>query len=248
MAGIDGLNAGDLVTAEQMLALFGSGHHPLAEQRKRDLAGPGLAEKDYLEITRLGEPFRVYSGDISPFRVEVARRLEALNKERGLPQKAATAIEDRARIRSQVALEMFRNEYGRGPLNERELAGHVAKLSRQQTTAVAGFDLTFSPVKSVSTLWALADPALAAAIERCHQQAVADALAFIETHALFTRTGTDGVRQSTSAAWSAPRSPTATAGPETPTCTPMSRWRTRSRPSPTDGGCRSTAGCFTRPL
>ncbi len=90
---------------------------------------------------------------------------------------------------------MFRNEYGREPLNERELAGHIAKLSRQQTTAVAGFDLTFSPVKSVSTLWALADPALAAAIERCHQQAVADALAFIEAHALFTRTGTDGVRQ-----------------------------------------------------
>ena len=195
MAGIEGLDAGDLVTAEQMLALFGSGHHPLAEQRKRDLAGPGLTEKDYLEITRLGEPFRVYAGDISPFRVEVARRLEALNKERGRPQKAATAIEDRARIRSQVALEMFREQYGRDPLNDRELAGLVAKLSRQQTTAVAGFDLTFSPVKSVSTLWALADPALAATVERCHQQAVADALSFIEHHALYTRTGTDGVRQ-----------------------------------------------------
>ncbi len=195
MTGIEGLDAGDLVTAEQMLALFGSGHHPLAAQRKRDLAGPGLTEKDYVEITRLGEPYRVYAGDISPFRVEVARRLEALNKERGLPQKAATAIEDRARIRSQVALEMFRAEFGRGPLNERELAGHVARLSRQQTTAVAGFDLTFSPVKSVSALWALAEPGLAARIERCHQQAVADALEFIEQHALFTRTGTDGVRQ-----------------------------------------------------
>ena len=195
ISGIGDLNPGDLVTAEQMLALFGSGHHPLAERRKRDLAGPGLTEKDYVEVTRLGEPFRVYAGDVSPFRVEVARRLEALNKERGLPQKAATAIEDRARIRSQVALELFRNEHGRDPLNPRELAGHVARLSRQETTAVAGFDLTFSPVKSVSTLWALADPGLAAAIERCHQQAVADALSFIETHALFTRTGTDGVRQ-----------------------------------------------------
>jgi DNA primase catalytic core len=195
MAGIEGLDAGDLVTAEQMLALFGSGHHPLAAQRKRDLVGPGLTEKDYVEITRLGEPYRVYAGDISPFRVEVARRLEALNKERGLPQKAATAIEDRARIRSQVALEMFRTEFGRDPLNERELAGHVARLSRQQTTAVAGFDLTFSPVKSVSALWALAEPGLAAKIERCHQQAVSDALEFIEQHALFTRTGTDGVRQ-----------------------------------------------------
>ena len=195
MAGIEGLAAGDLVTAEQMLALFGSGHHPLAAQRKRDLAGPGLTEKDYREITRLGAPYRVYAGDVSPFRVEVARRLEALNKERGLPQKAATAIEDRARIRSQVALEMFRSQFGRDPLNERELAGQVAKLSRQQTTAVAGFDLTFSPVKSVSALWALADPALAATIERCHQHAVADALSFIERHALYTRTGTDGVRQ-----------------------------------------------------
>jgi DNA primase catalytic core len=195
MAGIEGLDAGDLVTAEQMLALFGSGHHPLAAQRQRDLVGPGLTEKDFVEITRLGEPYRVYAGDISPFRVEVARRLEALNKERGLPQKAATAIEDRARIRSQVALEMFRTEFGRDPLNERELSGHVARLSRQQTTAVAGFDLTFSPVKSVSALWALAQPGLAAKIERCHQQAVADALEFIEQHALCTRTGTDGVRQ-----------------------------------------------------
>ena len=33
MAGIDGLVAGDVVTAEQMQALFGSGHHPLAAQR-----------------------------------------------------------------------------------------------------------------------------------------------------------------------------------------------------------------------
>ncbi|MCC6496366.1 MAG: relaxase domain-containing protein, partial [Propionibacteriaceae bacterium] len=195
MAGIDGLNAGDVVTAEQMQAMFGSGHHPLSEQRKRDLAGPGLTEKDFVEITRLGQPFRVYDNDISPFRIEVARRLEARNKERGLPTKAATAIEDRARIRSQVGLEMFRQQFGRDPLDPRELAGHLARLSRQQTTAVAGFDLTLSPVKSVSSLWAIADPVLAAEIERCHQLAVAEALRFIERHALFTRTGTDGVRQ-----------------------------------------------------
>jgi conjugative relaxase-like TrwC/TraI family protein len=60
---------------------------------------------------------------------------------------------------------------------------------------VAGFDLTFSPVKSVSTLWAVAEPAEAAAIERAHQAAVKDALTFIEKHALFTRTGPQGIRQ-----------------------------------------------------
>jgi conjugative relaxase-like TrwC/TraI family protein len=60
---------------------------------------------------------------------------------------------------------------------------------------VAGFDLTFSPVKSVSTLWAVADPAVAAVIERAHRAAVKDALTFIEKHALFTRTGPQGIRQ-----------------------------------------------------
>ena len=60
---------------------------------------------------------------------------------------------------------------------------------------MAGYDLTFSPVKSVSTLWAVADPAVAAVIERAHQAAVKDALAFIEKHALFTRTGPQGIRQ-----------------------------------------------------
>ena len=76
-----------------------------------------------------------------------------------------------------------------------ELAGQIAKDSRPRTQTVAGYDLTFSPVKSVSTLWAVADPEVAAVIERAHQAAVKDALRFIEKHALFTRTGPQGIRQ-----------------------------------------------------
>jgi conjugative relaxase-like TrwC/TraI family protein len=36
---------------------------------------------------------------------------------------------------------------------------------------------------------------VAAVIERAHQAAVKDALGFIEKHALFTRTGSQGIRQ-----------------------------------------------------
>jgi conjugative relaxase-like TrwC/TraI family protein len=50
-------------------------------------------------------------------------------------------------------------------------------------------------VKSVSTLWAVADRPVASAIEKAHQAAVADALRFIEKQALFTRTGPLGIRQ-----------------------------------------------------
>ncbi len=137
----------------------------------------------------------MYRDDVSPFRVEVARRFAALNKASGRPRDAAIGIADRARARTEVGREFFRRDFGRDPLDQRELAAHVARLSRQRTTAVAGFDLTFSPVKSVSALWALAEPGLAAAIERAHQATVADALRFIEQRALFTRTGTNGVRQ-----------------------------------------------------
>jgi DNA primase catalytic core len=194
VAGIEGLLAGDIVTAEQMQSLFGSGHHPLAAQRAAVAGNPNATEQDMLDAIRLGQPFKVYANDISPYRLEVARRLEALNKANGRPTKAAS-IEDRARIRTEVGLEFFRRDFGRAPLDQRELAGHIARLSRQQTTAVAGFDLTFSPVKSVSALWALADPRIAALIEAAHQAAVDDALAFIEKQVLFTRTGTNGVRQ-----------------------------------------------------
>ncbi|OLT43919.1 hypothetical protein BJF86_13240 [Serinicoccus sp. CNJ-927] len=90
---------------------------------------------------------------------------------------------------------MFRAEHGRDPQDERELAGLIAKASRPSSTAVAGYDLAFSPVKSVSALWAVADQATAAKIELAHQAAVKDALGFIEDHALFTRTGTGGARQ-----------------------------------------------------
>ena len=193
--GIDGLTAGDSVTAEQMRALFGCGLHPLAELRQQQLEGPALTIRDFQEVTQLGAPFKIVDGVVSPFRLAVARRIAAINSAAGLPADAPLPAADRARVRTEVAREFFLAEHGREPVDARELAGQIAKDSRPQTQTVAGYDLTFSPVKSVSTLWAVADPAVAAVIERAHQTAVRDALAFIEKHALFTRTGPQGIRQ-----------------------------------------------------
>jgi len=244
MAGIDGLDAGDPVTAEQMRALFGCGLHPLAELRVQQLDGPDLTGGDFRDVMRLGAPFKIID-DATPFRIEVAKRIAALNALIGEPVDASVAAADRARIRTQVARQFFVAEHGRTPNDARELAAQIAKGSRPRAQTVAGFDLTFSPVKSVSTLWAVAEPAVATVIERAHQAAVKDALSFIEQHALFTRTGPQGMRQVNvrglvGAAFTHRDSRAATR-----TCTPMSRWRTRSRPS-TGAGCRSTAGCCSR--
>ena len=154
LAGIDGLNAGDPVTAEQMRALFGAGMHPLATQRLEQLDAADLTDASVRAATRLGAPFNVYVGEVSPFRVEVAKRIAALNTAIGWPADASIAAADRARVRTQVAREFFLAEHGREPVNARELTGQIAKDSRPRTQTVAGYDLTFSPVKSVSALWA----------------------------------------------------------------------------------------------
>jgi hypothetical protein len=66
MDGIDGLAAGDPVTAEQMRALFGCGLHPLAELRQQP-EGPDLTLRDFQNASRLGIPFRSVDNDLIPF-------------------------------------------------------------------------------------------------------------------------------------------------------------------------------------
>ena len=96
MAGIDGLDVGDPVTAEQMRALFGCGLHPLAETRLRQLEGPDLTGGGFRDVMRLGAPFKIID-DATPFRIEVAQRIAALNAAIGEPVDASIAAADRAR-------------------------------------------------------------------------------------------------------------------------------------------------------
>jgi TrwC relaxase len=129
MDGIDGLDVGDPVTAEQMRALFGCGLHPLAELRLQQWEGLDFIGQDLQDVMRLGAPFKIMD-DATPFRVEVAKRIIALNAAIGEPVDASVGAADRARIRTQVAREFFVAEHGRAPIDAGELAGQVAKSSR----------------------------------------------------------------------------------------------------------------------
>jgi conjugative relaxase-like TrwC/TraI family protein len=60
---------------------------------------------------------------------------------------------------------------------------------------VAGFDLTFSPSKSVSTAWALADRNTKAQIYACHRRAIEVVLTYAEREVFHSRSGTNGVVQ-----------------------------------------------------
>jgi conjugative relaxase-like TrwC/TraI family protein len=77
--------------------------------------------------------------------------------------------------------------------------GHTKVAQRHSAararTPVAGFDLTFSPSKSVSVAWALADPDTKAQIYACHRQAIEIVLSYAEREVFHSRSSTNGVIQ-----------------------------------------------------
>jgi conjugative relaxase-like TrwC/TraI family protein len=168
--------AGREVTEAQMRALFGLGAHPDSEEiiaaylREHVLAGMseqqlGRVRDEAIAAARLGHAFPAYQA-LDPFSSRVRQRLAAIAE-----------------------------ETGRAP-TEAETKKVKAAEARRQRAAVAGFDLVFSPVKSAALLWAIDErPQVRDAVKSAHETAVAEALALVEEHAAFTRTGSGGVAQ-----------------------------------------------------
>ncbi|MGD8199423.1 MobF family relaxase [Ornithinimicrobium sp. W1679] len=182
LAGLD-LTEGDVVAEEQMKLLFGQGRHPRSDE-------PEAAARRW---GQLGRAFPTF--DATTLRQVTARAFSEHNTSRGLAWNASIPAEERAAIRTQVAREAFEQRHGRAPVDEAELTRFVAKASRPAQVPVAGFDLTFSPVKSVSALWALAPTDVAQQVEAAHQDAVRATLALLEREVAFTRVGKGGIRQ-----------------------------------------------------
>ncbi len=194
LAAVPDFPVGATVTEQQMRALFGQGRHPNADAIERAARLEGLSPRQVDATSRLGKPYLVLDG-ANMFRRRTAGAYRDYNAARGLPEDTPIPEDARAEIRTSIATAMFGETYGRPPADARELSGHLARISRQATTAVAGYDLTFSPVKSVSTLWAIAPLPIARIIEQAHADAVADTLAWLEDHAAYTRVGAGGVAQ-----------------------------------------------------
>ncbi|GAA4883418.1 MobF family relaxase [Serinicoccus chungangensis] len=182
LAGLD-LQPGDVVTEEQMRLLFGQGRHPRSGEPHAAANGWG----------GLGRAFPTF--EETTLRQVTARAFSEHNTARGLAWNAPIPADERARIRTRVARDVFLEQLGRAPVDEDELTRFVARASRPAQVPVAGFDLTFSPVKSVSTLWALASPEVAQQVEAAHRDAVRSTLAMLEKEVAFTRVGKGGIRQ-----------------------------------------------------
>jgi conjugative relaxase-like TrwC/TraI family protein len=189
---------GARVSEAQMRALFGEGLHPDADLIERAEIKLGATVRAALRASKLGSAYlnveaRSERGDErTGFQTALEAAYARWREDHG---GLARVPEDvRRELTTSTARRMFAAEHGREP-SAADLSGFIARQTRPRRQPVAGYDVVFSPVKSVSLLWALADLGTSRLIARLHEEAVDEALGWAERTLLFTREGANGARQ-----------------------------------------------------
>lgn len=131
-----------------------------------------------------------YAG-VTPFILRVE---EEVSRHRRMHDGAEPTTAEMKEIRFRVGAQMFRDERGIEPSNA-QLVQFVAQNSKAPQKAVAGYDLVFTPPKSVSIAWGLGDEQLRRGIESAHERAIQDVIRHLEKNVVMTRRGRNGVRQ-----------------------------------------------------
>ena len=178
---------GALVEADQMSALYGTGLHPDTHA----LIEGGAT----LDDCRLGRRFPIYTGGK---KFAHQKLLQALKKaEAGAEAESGRPLTDSERTGIALAIgrPYLANVTGNVDATDKQVVAWVNHQVDQVKQAVSSFDLTFSPTKSISVVWALADESTANVIAQCHHEAVEDTLAWLESHVLRTRRGAGGIEQ-----------------------------------------------------
>ncbi len=132
------------------------GVHPDAQARIQAALARGVSVEQAEASVRLGRRFPVidHTGEVWRERLDAA--YEAFHREQGRrPERGP----ERDLIRWTVATELFRETQQREPTDDAEVKAFIARVARPPRQPVAGVDLVFTPVKSVSVLWALGDEA-----------------------------------------------------------------------------------------
>jgi conjugative relaxase-like TrwC/TraI family protein len=157
--------ASDMMTIRRLS--IGSGYKYLLKS---------IAVGDGPEGTDKSDLVRYYSETGTPPGVFLGAGLVGLNNGLGVAVGQSVSAENLQRMLQDCADPITGEVLGRVP----------------STKAVGGFDLTFSPTKSVSTAWALADRETREVIYQCHQKAIAEVLIYAEREVFHTRTGKQG--------------------------------------------------------
>jgi hypothetical protein len=191
-AGAAALGLEGTVSEAQMKALFGEGLHPNADSLIANAIAAGSNAREALEMAKLGRRFYRYDQDCGPMTARIREAVAQQEADLGRP----LSDEERAAVRLQVGAEVFLEDFARAPADDKELERFIRARTGGGQQAVAGLDLDFEAPEWISKLlFGLGDDEVCEIVIGAHDQAVRETLAWIEEHALATRTGTNGIAQ-----------------------------------------------------
>lgn len=189
-AGSEAMGLTGDVTESQMQALFGEGLHPDADRIIQEAIEAGKSAREAIEAAQIGPMLSEFGSKPTAIAQLYAARVdEFMSKKMRRPTH-----DERMILRTDAAHEQLRGKLGRKPTKS-EINAALGAEKKQTRRAVTGFDCVFTPTKSVSVLWGLADDVLRKRIYECHRQAVDDTLKWAEEHFALARRGRGGIRQ-----------------------------------------------------
>lgn len=162
------------LTGEQLLGAAGSSRRAHAGEVLAGVRGP---DEDVLTIPAAAEAIGV--------NPTYLRRIAAATHKARALQAAETAAGREAPPLRESYLDATRQGRGQWQVTKGELRRFVAE--RNKPAVVIGYDLTFSVPKSVSLLWATANPAEQVAIEAAVTESVRAGIAYLEANAAHVR-------------------------------------------------------------
>ncbi|MGJ9414407.1 MobF family relaxase [Aeromicrobium sp. CF4.19] len=194
--GLATLGTAGTVSEAQMKALFGEGLHPDADRRITAALSEGMDVERAMRSVQLGRKFPTFDGSKQQQWDDALERAQVhVRAVHDVPEVSDLTREQRREARHNAGRVLFHGEQGRGPADVAELESFISKRARPTPQPVSGYDVTFTPAKSVSVLWGLGDEDTRREVEAAHAAAVDRAVAYIEDEAAFTRSGVAGIRQ-----------------------------------------------------
>ncbi|WP_280404513.1 MobF family relaxase [Nocardia brasiliensis] len=178
------------VTEAQMQALFGEGLHPAANTIIATEIDRGRTAAQAIKAAKIGTSFFEFTNQPSPITDLLARSIDSFTD----AHRRRPTWDERTVLRTDAARQHLATALGREPVRA-EIETVLAEEKSRNRKAVAGFDLVFTPPKSISILWGLGDDELRRTIWQCHTEAVREVLAWAESQCAVTRRGHNGVRQ-----------------------------------------------------
>lgn len=187
-----GVEVGTEVTEEAMRSVFGAARTPNAPATRPGKDATLEERLDWSASTALGRAFSWFEKS-QEYVNDVEERCTAYKAQYG--KYPDTDVKKAIQL-STARTHLRRTKGAKADLlNDDQVLAFITEQYGKVRQPVAGYDLVFTPMKSVSLLWGLGDDRVKGAVEQAHKQAVDEALSWIEDEVIYTRRGAGGARK-----------------------------------------------------